>query len=191
VTSTPLNLRVEDLLGKLDLETKVRLLSGAGVWTTQAAPEIGLRAMTLSDGPVGVRGGTDTELDASAALPTGSAMAASWDEDLLFRIGGALAGEAVRKGVDVLLGPTINLHRSPLGGRHFECFSEDPLLSARLATPYVLGLQEQGIGACPKHYVANDAETDRMTVDNRVDERTLRELYLAPSRASWPTRTRG
>jgi beta-glucosidase len=90
----------------------------------------------------------------------------------------------VRKGVDIVLGPTINLHRSPLGGRHFECFSEDPLLTGRLSTAYVLGLQENGVGACPKHYVANDAETDRMTVDNRIDERTLRELYLAPFEAT-------
>jgi len=171
------------LIGKLDLETKVRLLSGSGAWTTEAVPEIGLRSLTVSDGPVGVRGGTDTELDASAALPNGSALAATWDEELLGRIGGLLASEAARKGVDVVLGPTINLHRSPLGGRHFECMSEDPLLTGRLATAYVRGLQEQGVGACPKHYVANDAETDRFTVDNRVDERTLRELYLAPFEA--------
>src|SRR4051794_13433810 len=174
---------LDALIGKLDLETKVRLLSGAGAWTLEAVPEIGLRTITVSDGPVGVRGGTDTELEPSAALPSGSGMAASWDEDLLERIGGLLAGEAVRKGVDVVLGPTINLHRSPLGGRHFECMSEDPLLSGRLATAYVRGLQDRGIGACPKHYVANDAETDRMSVDNRVDERTLRELYLAPFEA--------
>jgi beta-glucosidase len=170
-------------VGKLDLETKVRLLSGAGAWTLEEVPEIGLRTLTVSDGPVGVRGGTDTELEPSAALPSGSGMAATWDEELLGRIGRLLAGEAVRKGVDVVLGPTINLHRSPLGGRHFECFSEDPLLSGRLATAYVRGVQEQGIGACPKHYVANDAETDRFTVDNRVDDRTLRELYLAPFEA--------
>ncbi len=163
--------------------TKVRLLSGSGPWTTQPAEEIGLASMTVSDGPVGVRGGTDTELEPSAAFPSGSAMAATWDEDLLQRIGNALAAEAVRKGVDVVLGPTINLHRSPLGGRHFECMSEDPLLTGRLATAYVRGVQERGIGACPKHYVANDAETDRFTVDNRVDERTLRELYLAPFEA--------
>jgi beta-glucosidase len=173
----------DTLIGKLDLETKIRLLSGAGVWTTEAVPEIGLRSMTVSDGPVGVRGGTDTELDPSAALPTGSAMAATWDEDLLERIGGLLAGEAVRKGVDVVLGPTINLHRSPVNGRHFECFSEDPYLTGRLATAYVRGLQDRGVGACPKHYVANDAETERMSVDNHVDERTLRELYLAPFEA--------
>src|SRR4051794_18797427 len=174
---------LDALIGKLDLETKVRLLSGAGAWTLEEAPEIGLRTVTVSDGPVGVRGGTDTELQPSAALPSGSGMAATWDEELLRRIGGLLAGEAVRKNVDVVLGPTINLHRSPLGGRHFECFSEDPLLSGRLATAYVRGVQEQGIGACPKHYVANDAETDRMSVDNVVDERTLRELYLAPFEA--------
>src|SRR3954451_5114885 len=139
--------------------------------------------MTVSDGPIGVRGGTDTELDPSATFPSSTAMAASWDEELLGRIGAPLAGEAARKGVDVVLGPTINLHRSPLGGRHFECFSEDPLLTGRLATAYVRGLQERGVGACPKHYVANDAETDRFTVDNRVDERTLRELYLSPFEA--------
>jgi beta-glucosidase len=171
---------LDTLVAGLDLPTKVRLLSGAGAWTLQEVPAVGLRTLTVSDGPVGVRGGTDTELEPSAALPSGSAMAASWDEDLLQRIGGLLAAEAVRKNVDVVLGPTINLHRSPLGGRHFECFSEDPLLSGRLATAYVRGVQERGIGACPKHYVANDAETDRFTVDNRVDERTLRELYLAP-----------
>ncbi|HVD28785.1 MAG TPA: glycoside hydrolase family 3 N-terminal domain-containing protein, partial [Mycobacteriales bacterium] len=174
---------LDSLVEKLDLETKVRLLSGAGAWTLEEVPEIGLRTLTVSDGPVGVRGGTDTELEPSAALPSGSAMAATWDEDLLGRIGGLLAAEAVRKGVDVVLGPTINLHRYPLGGRHFECFAEDPLLSGRLATAYVRGVQEQGIGACPKHYVANDAESDRFTVDNRVDERTLRELYLAPFEA--------
>jgi beta-glucosidase len=174
---------LDALVGQLDLETKVRLLSGAGAWTLEEVPEIGLRTLTVSDGPVGVRGGTDTELEPSAGLPSGSGMAATWDEELLGRIGRLLAAEAVRKGVDVVLGPTINLHRSPLGGRHFECFSEDPLLSGRLATAYVRGVQGEGIGACPKHYVANDAETDRFTVDNRVDEQTLRELYLAPFEA--------
>ena len=174
---------LDGLVARLDLETKVRLLSGSGPWTLQPVPEIGLRSITVSDGPVGVRGGTDTELDPSAAFPSGSAMSATWDEELLHRIGAALAAEAVRKGVDVVLGPTINLHRSPLGGRHFECMSADPLLSGRLATAYVRGVQEQGVGACPKHYVANDAETDRFTVDNRVDERTLRELYLSPFEA--------
>ena len=175
---------LDALIGKLDLETKVRLLSGAGAWTTEAVPEIGLRTMTVSDGPVGVRG---RHRHRARALGRAARRARRWPRpgtrSCCGRIGGLLAGEAVRKGVDVVLGPTINLHRSPLGGRHFECMSEDPLLTGRLATAYVRGVQEQGVGACPKHYVANDAETDRFTVDNRVDERTLRELYLAPFEA--------
>jgi beta-glucosidase len=170
----------DDLLDQLDLDTRVRLLVGATAWTTAAVPAIGLREVSVSDGPVGVRGTSRDDWTASAAFPSGSATAASWDTDLLHRLGAALAAEAVRKGVDVVLGPTINLHRTPLGGRHFECMSEDPLLTGELAAAYVRGLQDNGVGACPKHYVANDSETDRMTVDVAVDERTLHELYLAP-----------
>ena len=167
-------------LEQLTLEQKAALVQGADFWTTVPIPEIGLRAMTLSDGPAGVRGPRWDEREPSLNLPSGSALAASWDVELAYRYGAAAASEARRKGVDVVLGPTINLHRSPLGGRHFECFSEDPELSAELAAAYVRGLQENGVGACPKHYVANDSETDRFTVDVRVDERALRELYLAP-----------
>ncbi|MFE5409020.1 glycoside hydrolase family 3 protein [Microbacterium sp. NPDC056569] len=136
--------------------------------------------MTLSDGPAGVRGPRWDEREPSLNLPSGSALAAAWDVDLAYRYGAAAASEARRKGVDVVLGPTINLHRSPLGGRHFECFSEDPELSAELAAAYVRGLQDNGVGATPKHYVANDSETDRFTVDVQVDARPLHELYLAP-----------
>ncbi|SIT89943.1 beta-glucosidase [Microbacterium sp. RU33B] len=168
------------LLDRLTLEQKAALVQGADFWTTVALPEIGLRAMTLSDGPAGVRGPRWDEREPSLNMPSGSALAASWDVDLAYRYGAAAASEARRKGVDVVLGPTINLHRSPLGGRHFECFSEDPELSAELGAAYVRGLQENGVAATPKHYVANDSETDRFTVDVRVDERALRELYLAP-----------
>lgn len=168
------------LLDKLTLEQKAALVQGADFWTTVPLPEIGLRAMTLSDGPAGVRGPRWDEREPSLNLPSGSALAASWDADLAYRYGAAAASEARRKGVDVVLGPTINLHRSPLGGRHFECFSEDPELSAELAAAYVRGLQENGVAATPKHYVANDSETDRFTVDVRVHDRALRELYLAP-----------
>ncbi|WP_256335974.1 glycoside hydrolase family 3 protein [Microbacterium sp. cf332] len=136
--------------------------------------------MTLSDGPAGVRGPRWDERDPSLNLPSGSALAASWDAELAHRYGAASASEARRKGVDVVLGPTINLHRSPLGGRHFECLSEDPELTAELGAAYVRGLQDNGVAATPKHYVANDSETDRFTVDVQVDERALRELYLAP-----------
>ena len=168
------------LLEKLTLEQKAALVQGADFWTTVPLPEIGLRAMTLSDGPAGVRGPRWDEREPSLNMPSGSALAASWDVELAYRYGAAAASEARRKDVDVVLGPTINLHRSPLGGRHFECFSEDPELSAELAAAYVRGLQDNGVAATPKHYVANDSETDRFTVDVRVDERALRELYLAP-----------
>jgi len=175
-----LDQRIEKALTALPLERKIRLLTGADFWSTHPEPAIGLRRMVLADGPSGVRGEVWDERDPSVSLPSGTAFAATWDEDLLERVGGLLAAEARRKGVDVVLGPTVNLHRSPLGGRHFECFSEDPLLSGRLGTAYVRGLQANGVGATPKHYVANDSETARFTVDVRVDERTLRELYLAP-----------
>ena len=168
------------LLERLTLEQKAALVQGADFWTTVPLPEIGLRAMTLSDGPAGVRGPRWDEREPSLNLPSGSALAASWDVGLAYRYGAAAASEARRKGVDVVLGPTINLHRSPLGGRHFECFSEDPELSAELAAAYVRGLQDNGVAATPKHYVANDSETDRFTADVRVDERALRELYLVP-----------
>ncbi|WP_112141286.1 glycoside hydrolase family 3 C-terminal domain-containing protein [Glycomyces dulcitolivorans] len=171
---------VEAALAKLDLETKADLLAGIDMWRTLAAPDAGLRSMTVSDGPIGVRGRFWTAADPSLALPSPTAQAASWDPALVRRIGNLLAAEARRKDVDVLLAPTINLHRSPLGGRHFEAFSEDPYLTGRIAEAYVAGVQEHGVGTTMKHYVANDAETDRFTVDNVIGERALRELYLRP-----------
>jgi beta-glucosidase len=172
--------RVEELVGRLDLEAKVRLCTGASFWATWDEPTAGLRPIVLSDGPAGVRGQAWDERRTSTNLPSPTCMAASWDEDLAERLGRFLATEARAKGVDVLLGPTINLHRSPLGGRHFECFSEDPLLTARIGAAYVRGVQDEGVAATPKHYVANDSETERFTVDTRVREQALRELYLAP-----------
>lgn len=172
--------RLRVLLGQLSLDDKVRLVSGRDFWTTTPLPQIGLRAMVLSDGPSGVRGPVWDERQPSLNLPSATALAASWDPELASRYGAVAASEALRKGVDVVLGPTINLQRSPLGGRHFEAFSEDPELTAALAEAYVRGMQAYGVAATPKHYVANDSETDRFTVDVRVDERTLRELYLLP-----------
>ena len=167
----------------LDLEQKVRLMTGADIWALHPEPAIGLRRMVTSDGPAGVRGEWWDERYPSANVPSPTALAATWDEQRLERIGSLLASEARRKGVDVLLAPTVNLHRTPYGGRHFECLSEDPLLTARIGSAYVRGLQAGGVGATVKHFVANDSETDRFTVDARVDERTLRELYLAPFEA--------
>ena len=139
--------RVEQALARLDLDRKVRLLTGAGQWRTYAEPEIGLRAMVLSDGPAGVRGVSWDERHTSANLPSPTTLAASWDERLVERLGGLLAAEARRKDVDVLLAPGVNLHRSPLGGRNFEYFSEDPVLSGRIGAAYVRGVQA---GALPR-----------------------------------------
>ncbi|AZS71662.1 glycosyl hydrolase [Streptomyces lydicus] len=171
---------VERALAALDLDTKVRLLSGQDMWTLPAVPAIGLRSLVMSDGPVGVRGQEWNAGDSSVALPSPTALAATWDPELARRAGHLLAQEARRKGVHVLLAPTVNLHRSPLGGRHFECYAEDPLLTGVIGAGYVRGVQEGGVGATVKHFVGNDAETDRLTVDNRIAPRPLRELYLAP-----------
>nr|WP_017592345.1 glycoside hydrolase family 3 C-terminal domain-containing protein [Nocardiopsis potens] len=172
--------RVDAALAGLDLEAKVRLLSGAGMWSVAPNPGIGLGRLVMSDGPVGVRGEDWTPDDPSIQLPSPTAIAATWDTDLVRRAGNLLAQEARRKGVHVLLAPTVNMHRSPLGGRHFECFSEDPYLTGAVGAAYVRGVQEGGVATTVKHFVANDAETDRFTVDNRVGERALREVYLAP-----------
>ncbi|MTE15833.1 beta-glucosidase [Nocardia aurantiaca] len=171
---------LDDLLGKLDLPAKIRLISGANFFRFAGDPGIGLAEMAVSDGPSGVRGEQWDERDPSVSLPSGTALAATWDRDLLTEIGALIAAEARRKDVYAVLGPTINLHRSPLGGRHFECFSEDPMLAAEIADAYVRAVQAHGVSACPKHYVANDSETERFTANVVADERTLRELYLYP-----------
>ncbi|MFC9426646.1 glycoside hydrolase family 3 protein [Streptomyces sp. NPDC056987] len=170
-------------LGKLDLDAKARLLAGQDMWSLPELPGIGLASLVMSDGPIGVRGVRWTADDPSVALPSPTALAASWDPELARRAGRLLAQEARRKGVHVLLAPTVNLHRSPLGGRHFEAYSEDPYLTGEIGTGYVLGVQDGGVGTTVKHFVANDAETDRFTVDNLVAPRPLRELYLAPFEA--------
>ncbi|MEV7634512.1 glycoside hydrolase family 3 C-terminal domain-containing protein [Microbacterium sp. NPDC089318] len=166
-------------LSRLSLEEKVRLLTGADLWSTAPLEGIGLGRIVVSDGPSGVRGEVWDERSPSLCLPSPTALSSTWDIDAAYRYGMALAQDARRKGVHVVLGPTVNLHRSPYGGRHFEAFSEDPVLTAELAAAYVRGLQENGVGATLKHYVANDFETDRLTVDVSVTERTLREVYLA------------
>ncbi|WP_229085512.1 glycoside hydrolase family 3 protein [Curtobacterium sp. GD1] len=170
--------RIEALVGQLTTDEKVQLLTGRDFWTTWPIEKIGLRRILMSDGPSGVRGEVWDERDPSLNLPSATALSASWDRAIAKRYGAAAAVEARRKGVDVVLGPTINLHRSPLGGRHFEAFSEDPVLTGDLAASYVEGVQENGVAATPKHYIANDYETDRFTASTEVSDRALRELYL-------------
>lgn len=171
---------VDTALAALGLDDKTRLLTGQDLWSLPALPAIGLRSLVMSDGPIGVRGVRWTAADPSVALPSPTALAATWDPELARRAGRLLAQEARRKGVHVLLAPTVNLHRTPLGGRHFEAYSEDPYLTGEIGTGYVRGVQDGGVATTVKHFVANDAETDRFTVNNTVAPRPLRELYLAP-----------
>jgi len=168
---------------RLTTEQKVRLLTGADFWSLHEEPAAGLRRLVVSDGPAGVRGEHWDERDTSTNIPSPTALASTWDELLVEEVGRLLAFEARRKRVDVLLAPTVNLHRTPYAGRHFECFSEDPLLTARIAVAYVRGVQTGGVGATVKHFVANDSETERMTLDAKIDERALFELHLAPFEA--------
>jgi beta-glucosidase len=171
------------LLAALPVAQKVRLLTGADSWHTHDAPALGLRSMIMSDGPAGVRGITMDERKPAGSLPCPSALGATWDSELVHELGTALGIEARSKGVDVLLAPTLNLVRTPLGGRGFEFFSEDPELTARLAVAYVRGVQSTGVAATIKHYVGNDSETERWSYDARIAEHVLRELYLAPFEA--------
>ncbi len=172
-----------NLIGRLTLEQKVRLLTGADSWLLHGESAVGLRPMVMSDGPAGVRGTRFDPAHPSSSLPCPVGLAATWDERLIQDLARALGEEARGKGVDVLLAPTVNIIRTPLAGRGFECFSEDPLLTARMAVAYVRGVQAAGIGATVKHYVANDSETDRRNYDARITEQVLRELYLPPFEA--------
>jgi len=172
--------RIEDLLGKLTLEEKVSLVAGRDMWSTRALERLGIPSLKTSDGPSGARGAGFAGGLTSASFPCGSAIAATWSPELVRELGEALAEEARSKGADVLLGPTVNLHRHPLGGRHFECYAEDPILSAEIAVAWIRGLQSRGVACCVKHFVANDSEFERMTISSDVPERALRELYLLP-----------
>jgi beta-glucosidase len=172
------------LLAALSVPDKVRLLTGAANWRTHGSPALGLRPMIMSDGPSGVRGVTKDERLPSTSLPCPSACGATWDTGLITELAAALGAEARGKGVDVLLAPTINLMRTPLGGRGFECFSEDPVLTARMAVAFITGLQSAGVAAVAKHFVGNDSETERWGYDAVITETVLRELYLAPFEAA-------
>ncbi|WP_097322106.1 beta-glucosidase [Paractinoplanes atraurantiacus] len=168
------------LITSLDLPAKVRLLTGASAFSLAPEPTIGLGEMRFSDGPTGVRGLKFVGGRVVSLFPNATLLASAWDEASAYEVGKLLAEEAMAQQIHVVLGPTINLHRTPLGGRLFEAYSEDPLLTGKLAAAYVRGMQDSGIAACLKHLVANESETDRNTVNSVVDEATLRELYLLP-----------
>ena len=174
-----------EIIEKLNLEQKCALLSGAGTFTTRGCPKAGVPSITLSDGPNGVRkqAGAADHLGLNPSVPatcfpTAATVACSWDPALGEEIGRAMGEEAAAQEVAVLLGPGLNTKRSPLCGRNFEYFSEDPYLSGKMAAAYVRGIQSEGIAACPKHFAVNSQELRRMASDSVLDERTLRELYL-------------
>lgn len=170
-------------VAELTLADKARLLTGADFWSLHPEPEIGLSSLVLSDGPNGVRGTAWDERDPSLLFPVGAALAATWDRSAARTAGEWFGAEARRRGVHVVLGPTVNLQRSPFSGRNFENFSEDPLLTSALGGEVVRGIQSRDVAATPKHFVANDSETDRYSYDVVVDESTLREVYLEPFRS--------
>lgn len=171
---------IESLIAQLTVEEKISLLAGADFWHTIPIPRLGIPALKVTDGPIGARGKEFEGGPRSAAFPCGSALAATWDTALVERVGAALADEVHAKGAHMLLAPTVNIHRSPLAGRNFECYSEDPYLTARMASAYIAGLQSKGVGACIKHFVGNDSEFERMSMSSEIAERPLREIYLRP-----------
>src|SRR5512135_36999 len=172
--------KIDALLEQMTLEEKLSMLAGADTWLTVPVKRLGIPSIKTTDGPMGARGADDASGPTSACFPCGVALGATWNPELVERVGQALAEETQAKGAHILLAPTVNVHRSPLAGRNFECYSEDPYLIARMATAYITGLQSKGVGACIKHFVCNDSEFERKSIDSIVDERTLREIYLRP-----------
>jgi beta-glucosidase len=172
--------RVEQLVGQLSLEEKVSLVAGTDFWHTPAIPRLGIPALKVTDGPNGARGEEWTGGPSSACFPCGTALAATWDADLVREVGVELGDETRSKGAHVLLAPTVNIHRTPLAGRTFECYAEDPYLAARIAVAFIGGVQSRGVGTAVKHFVCNDSEFERMTISSDVGERALREIYLPP-----------
>jgi beta-glucosidase len=181
-TDTAIEQRVEELLNQLTFREKVSLLSGEDDWHTVAIPRLGIPALVMTDGPHGVRAnrtGGKRMQGAATSFPTGVSMAASWDPALIEHVGEALAEETRALGCDILLGPCVNIARVPLAGRNFEAYAEDPYLAGRTGVAWVKGLQRKGVGASLKHYACNNQEFERHRGSSVVDERTLREIYLA------------
>jgi beta-glucosidase len=173
-----MSVNVENLLKEMTLEEKISLAAGADDWHTAAIERLGIPSIGMTDGPNGGKGGYLRNKMTCACFPAGISMGATWDTDLIHEIGKALAEETISKGYDILLGPCINIVRSPLGGRNFETFSEDPYLTGRLAVAYINGVQGLDVGVSLKHFACNNSEFERMSISSEVSERTLREIYL-------------
>ncbi|MFC1452947.1 glycoside hydrolase family 3 N-terminal domain-containing protein, partial [Verrucomicrobiota bacterium] len=173
--------RVEALLREMTLEEKISLLSGANDWETATVERLDVAPVVMTDGPHAVRAtdkGRNKKVGKTTFFPTGVSFAASWNPDLIERVGRALAEETLAMGCDVLLGPCVNIVRAPLAGRNFESYGEDPILAGRIGTAFVRGVQSKGVGASLKHFACNNQEIHRGRGSSEVDERTLREIYL-------------
>src|SRR5512142_1776592 len=175
---------LQTIIAQMTLEEKAALCTGASAWSTTPIDRLGVPEMIVSDGPHGVRRVPDVNSMALQSLPatcfpTASCTVSTWDVALIKEMGNALAEECIALDVDVLLGPGVNMTRSPLGGRNFEYFSEDPYLAGELAANFINGIQSKGVGTSLKHYAANNQEYQRFSISAEVDERTLREIYLA------------
>ena len=175
MTTSPLSV-TDDTLDR----AAARLTGGLNGWSTTAAPELGVEPVVMVDGPLGLVSRGLDERDTSSLLPSGTALAATWDLQVVTEVGLLMGAEAVEREVDVVLGPNVNIPRTPLSGRAFEMFSEDPWLSGVLATAWSAGLQQQGIGVCAKHLVGNDTETERRFMNAQIGPVALREVYLRP-----------
>lgn len=198
VRNTEISQEMRDLVKQLTIEEKVSLLTARDFATTRDIPRLNIPSLKVrscresplerqyadlwqtADSTSAVKGANLGNPLATACFPNTAAMAATWDRDLIFEMGKAVAGQARFKGAQIVLGPTVNLHRDPRGGRNFEAFSEDPVLTAQLAASLTNGIQGTGMGSCLKHFVCNDSDTVRKKYSSVVDERTLREMYLHP-----------
>ncbi|MEO7397047.1 MAG: glycoside hydrolase family 3 N-terminal domain-containing protein, partial [Ilumatobacteraceae bacterium] len=171
------------LVASMTVDERASLTAGATSWSTTAVPRVGIPEIFVSDGPAGVRGpqipGVGRQV-ASLNIPCGSALGATWNPELVEALGDALGDQARTKACRVLLAPTVNLHRAPLAGRNFEAYSEDPLLTGKLAAAFIRGVQSHGVATTVKHFAGNESEHERMTIDSVIDQRALRELYLLP-----------
>ena len=177
-----MNQHLDSILQAMTLAEKISLLAGVDMWRTAPIPRLGIPALKVTDGPNGARGQDGNTGPKSACFPVGAALGATWNPALVEQVGAALAEETKAKGAHVLLAPTVNIHRSPIAGRNFECYAEDPYLSGMMASAYIRGLQSQGVAACIKHFVGNEQEFERFSMSSEVAERPLHELYLEPFR---------
>ena len=191
-TSAPIESRIDDALSRMTLAEKVRLCHAQGKFYSNGVPRLGIPGLWSSDGPHGVRfemlwstwGHANWEIDSCTAFPSLTCLAATWNEDLAYQYGKGVGEEARYRNKQVMLGPGVNIYRTPLNGRNFEYMGEDPYLSSRMCVPYIKGVQSQGVASCVKHFCLNNQETNRTGVNVEVSERALREIYLPAFRAA-------